>query len=380
MSDSGPSLIATMFARAVVLRALLVSLVVGTILNVINSGLLFMLQEGALLKVALTYLVPYTVSTYTALLERRASAVTTEVVANACHSLITMREGLRQPAQQIHELSTQVFQNAQNVNKASISRAEFAEQVVESSETLVQRYTAHAEQFKSGVEESQIVETALEEVINHVKQMTHSMNQAATASGSLSEELHSFLGEFSRINEMAQTITAIAEQTNLLALNAAIEAARAGEQGRGFAVVADEVKLLAGKAKENAENINDVLNVLIAGQTTIQQRIEDLTVTMSNALGESSEGKLEANQATQRTKEALQNLGTILLEAVDSAAAQIHDLNDITGKVRTMAEGAATAIGGSAANMEIGRRLMGSAEAVVEFEAELDHRATSAGS
>ncbi|MGK0446066.1 MAG: methyl-accepting chemotaxis protein [Bermanella sp.] len=118
--------------------------------------------------------------------------------------------------------------------------------------------------------------------VNTVQELTDDMQQA-------SQSISEVASRTEDINRILDVIRAIAEQTNLLALNAAIEAARAGEQGRGFAVVADEVRSLASKTQTSTEEINQMIQSLQGG---VKQAVTVIESGTSKAKGAMEETRL----------------------------------------------------------------------------------------
>ncbi|MEF1230351.1 methyl-accepting chemotaxis protein, partial [Vibrio fortis] len=165
----------------------------------------------------------------------------------------------------------------------------------EQSRVSAERLTEHAaetEQVATAIVEMNSTAEAVAQSASQTAQLTQKAESLGYASMETIErskesmvELRSDIDKaMERVQEMnlksesiysiLTVISDIAEQTNLLALNAAIEAARAGEQGRGFAVVADEVRNLAGRTKTSTEEIEKALNELLVGSKTMVEAME----------------------------------------------------------------------------------------------------------
>jgi len=215
-----------------------------------------------------------------------------------------------------HELSTTAVGVGNNVEN-SVVIVEQATSQAKSVQSEIVNAIADAQESKNDiVQANQNLGVARDDIIS----LTSKVQDTAEAEAELSQNMEALSKDASEVKNVLTIISDIADQTNLLALNAAIEAARAGEHGRGFAVVADEVRKLAERTQKTLAEINATINVVV-------QSIGDASTHMSN---NSDEIQKLANIA-QGVEDRINSTVEIVNEAVSASDRTVKDFES-TGK------------------------------------------------
>ena len=168
-----------------------------------------------------------------------------------------------------------------------------------------------------------------------VKQMHQEMMSINNVVDATKDTIDSLQQRSTEITQIINVIQGIAEQTNLLALNAAIEAARAGEQGRGFAVVADEVRVLATKTSGATSEIGELITKMQSEVDRIVEDIASVSTSVDSGVGMSSEAEHSLsliNQRAQETRNMIAEISSSLSQqqqASSEISSSIHRVSDM---------------------------------------------------
>jgi methyl-accepting chemotaxis protein len=207
--------------------------------------------------------------------------------AQLLSALGTMRHNLRDTLQQVADSSSLLASSSEELHAVTVEGRrglyQQNDEIEQAVAAVTEMTTAVEEVARNAVSTSQASRdtdqnarqghTRVSQTIDSIRLLTQNI-------GSTGEEVGRLAGNVRNIGQVINVIRAIADQTNLLALNAAIEAARAGEQGRGFAVVADEVRALAQRTQQSTGEIEQMIEAI---QAETEQAVETMNASMARA-------------------------------------------------------------------------------------------------
>lgn len=353
-------------------RAVITALIVGSILTVINQvDAVFGQAELIIWQALLSTAVPFIVSLVSAYLTLK-NKETKNADQRAAEQLEKRTDGTesREDPQtqaadrpllgknEVRQLEdawavvAEIGQNAKAVNVASKERAGFLADLISASEQIQKDLHAVGLEALECTQDLANAGGKITQAREGIDTISQTCLGAAELIGHLGTATSDLTNKFNDIENLAQEISSISSQTNLLALNATIEAARAGDAGKGFSVVAGEVKALAGSTEKAVESIATILSEMTQSLAETRQLVEtakeklQLSGTQSaSSLEQIASAETTLSDLTSRN-EATSRQMTDRTAALDRVSTNLHQIRKDTEN----------AINGSARNIELARR------------------------
>ncbi|MDD2266200.1 methyl-accepting chemotaxis protein [Sulfuricurvum sp.] len=259
-------------------------------------------------------------------------------------------QGIRSASSENLSVSAELSATTLSIGKAAESEAKIVAQTTTESDQMKETMKASAAESKIVREKAVGARENLQEAQSALHNTIEQLSLTVQMEGEINDRLNSLSQEASQVKQVLTVIADIADQTNLLALNAAIEAARAGEHGRGFAVVADEVRKLAERTQKSLVETNATVNVIVQSINDITdqmnhntKRIESL-VEASAEVNDHTEIAVEALADTVNAIEKLSNDTQNNAATTESIIKKIGNINELsTSNARSVEEIAAAA-------------------------------------
>jgi len=230
-------------------------------------------------------------------------------------------------ATQLHATATQMSTGAEEVAQQAATVATASEEMAATSAEIAQNCTLAAESSRHANDRAETGSSVVQETLTVMNRIADRVRSSSRTVGSLG-------ARSDQIGEIVGTIEDIADQTNLLALNAAIEAARAGEQGRGFAVVADEVRALAERTTRATREISEMIKA-------IQGETRGAVSSMEEGVKEVEQGTSEASKSGEALRAILEQIGGVTMQVSQIATAaeeQTATTSEINDNIRQITE------------------------------------------
>ncbi|MDN3678950.1 methyl-accepting chemotaxis protein [Vibrio tapetis subsp. quintayensis] len=258
----------------------------------------------------------------------------TQKIQHTISDVISASTTVRHEMDKFNQITHQVMEKAQSQQHESDAVATAVNELSATSALVSDNANSASASSQQASNEAGTTDTLIQHTIKSISEQANELQQASNVVNSLENDV-------TNIASILDVIRGVAEQTNLLALNAAIEAARAGEQGRGFAVVADEVRALASKTQHSAGEIQSMIEKLQVGS---QQAVKVMSISQTNSAEMETQAQ-EVGLSLQTIMGSITTMNELNMHIASAADEQRSVSEDVNSNIQSIAESSHQMVG-----------------------------------